>query len=296
MPVHVRGGQIVPRQPGGMTTAATVAQPIDLLVVLPRLAAVDCGNVVATGELYLDDGETVLDQAAAAHVSFAASWKMEAYQEVCVAGGRPLGLTMAVTEFQADAVVPDVATITVLGLECPPGDVTVGGQAATATWYADLGKAVIDVPAGMPCAAISLDYTCGSWGSYTLSEAQDAARLDPRTDLQGLLTFVPNEQVVYGALAPISPLTVHVAAMSDPDTMRVRVFDPNDARWEVPGIVQEDVPGTTPAAEAADRVIEPSHLELQFVADGFTLSVRRWGGSPPSHSISSLVSPHNLQG
>ena len=81
------------------------------------------------------------------------------------------------------------------------------------------------------------------------------------------------------ALEPLAERTcfsqVHVAAMSDPDTMRVRVFDPNDARWEVPGIVQEGVPGTTPAAEAADRAVEPSHLELQFVADGFTLSVRR---------------------
>ena len=66
--------------------------------------------------------------AAAAHVSFSASWKMEADQGACVAGGRPLGLTMAATELQADAVVPDLATITVLGLECPPGDVTVGGR------------------------------------------------------------------------------------------------------------------------------------------------------------------------
>ena len=72
--------------------------------------------------------------------------------------------------------------------------------------------------------------------------------------------------------------------MSDPDTLRVRVFDPNDARWEVPGVVQAGVPGTTPAAEAADRVIEPSHLELQFVADGFALSVRRRGGFPPARS------------
>ena len=84
------------------------------------------------------------------------------------------------------------------------------GQAASATWHADLGKAVIDVPAGLPFAAMSLDYACGSWGSYTLSESPDAVGLDPRTDLQGSLTFVPNERVVYGAFAAISPLTVHV--------------------------------------------------------------------------------------
>ena len=52
IPIHVRGGHIVPMQGPGMTTVASRKNPFSLLVALD-----DAGS--ASGEVYLDDGDSL---------------------------------------------------------------------------------------------------------------------------------------------------------------------------------------------------------------------------------------------
>jgi maltase-glucoamylase len=51
--IHLRGGFILPTQQPGMTTAASKTNPFGLTVALNE-------NKAANGELYLDDGETIV--------------------------------------------------------------------------------------------------------------------------------------------------------------------------------------------------------------------------------------------
>ena len=246
MPVHVRGGQIVPRQAGALTTAATVVQPIDLLVSLDgkvdgaiqhmSAAGTDCSSmsqtsqseVAARGYLYFDDGETVLDHARSDLVSFTATWSR--------AGGcggdpppiNPSGFVLESTVQRADdSSVPEVATVTVLGVDCPPGDVTIDGEPAELTWFADVQKAVIQIDRST-LVSFHLEYQCGTWGQYAFQGVEGAS------GAQGALTFIENPHIEYGEFLPISPLVLTVTAMMDDDTFRVRVHDDNSARWSVP--------------------------------------------------------------
>ena len=50
--IHVRGGYVIPMQEPGMTTTASRKNPFSLLVALD-----DTGS--ATGDMYLDDGESL---------------------------------------------------------------------------------------------------------------------------------------------------------------------------------------------------------------------------------------------
>ena len=50
--IHVRGGYIIPMQEPGMTTAASRKNPFSLLVALDSAGS-------ATGDMYIDDGESV---------------------------------------------------------------------------------------------------------------------------------------------------------------------------------------------------------------------------------------------
>ncbi|CEG45520.1 family 31 glycoside hydrolase [Plasmopara halstedii] len=52
MPVHIRGGTILAMHQPALTSTATRQTPFDILVALPN-------NGSATGDLYLDDGETI---------------------------------------------------------------------------------------------------------------------------------------------------------------------------------------------------------------------------------------------
>jgi alpha-glucosidase (family GH31 glycosyl hydrolase) len=52
MPVHVRGGTIIPMHQPALTSVAAQATPFDLLVALPSTGA-------AAGQLYLDDGDDI---------------------------------------------------------------------------------------------------------------------------------------------------------------------------------------------------------------------------------------------
>src|SRR4051812_30809559 len=51
LPVHVRGGYVLPRQTPAMTLAATRANPYELLIALD-------GSGSASGSVYVDDGES----------------------------------------------------------------------------------------------------------------------------------------------------------------------------------------------------------------------------------------------
>jgi len=55
IPVYIRGGSVIPLQMPGMTTAASRKNPWGLLVALD-------GNGQAGGQLYLDDGESLVPQ------------------------------------------------------------------------------------------------------------------------------------------------------------------------------------------------------------------------------------------
>uniref|UniRef100_A0A914EDP5 P-type domain-containing protein n=1 Tax=Acrobeloides nanus TaxID=290746 RepID=A0A914EDP5_9BILA len=58
IPVFVRAGYIVPRQKPGMTTVASRMNEFQLLIALANSSN---NNFVATGELYWDDGETIVE-------------------------------------------------------------------------------------------------------------------------------------------------------------------------------------------------------------------------------------------
>ena len=68
--VHLRGGNIVPTQVGGLTTVEVQASDFNIIVAL-------CGieeNCAATGELYVDDGESV-EVSEFLHIKYAATTK-----------------------------------------------------------------------------------------------------------------------------------------------------------------------------------------------------------------------------
>ena len=73
IPVHVRGGSILPMQQGGMTVREARTTPLSLLVVFAHEEASGVG--VSSGSLYLDDGQdlvpTIGDQSVA-FISFSA--------------------------------------------------------------------------------------------------------------------------------------------------------------------------------------------------------------------------------
>lgn len=52
VPIHLRGGAVIPMQVPGMTTVASRRNPFSLLVVLDE-------NGAASGDVYLDDGESL---------------------------------------------------------------------------------------------------------------------------------------------------------------------------------------------------------------------------------------------
>ena len=180
MPVHIRGGQIVPRQVAGLTTATTVSGAINLLVALPTN---DCGGthgVAAAGSMYFDDGETELSSALRSKVALTTVWML---QEPCYhSKPRGFAITGAPTE-TAYADVPAISNITVFGAECPPGTVTLsvdgaGGQLVNdVRWDAVLKIATIQVSVNA-LTRFQVDYTCGTWGHYTLQPTG----LQPNTD------------------------------------------------------------------------------------------------------------------
>ena len=105
MPVYVRGGAVLPLQPrnGVLTTADARKQSWSVLAALNSTGG-------ASGSLYLDDGESLV-QNATKHVGFALSGTT---------------LSAKVTGEYADA--NPIANVTVLGVSQAPGAVSLNGQ------------------------------------------------------------------------------------------------------------------------------------------------------------------------
>eukprot|EP01046_Picozoa_sp_COSAG06_P013338 COSAG06_NODE_805_length_12169_cov_11.782022_1_plen_1483_part_00 len=290
MPVHVRGGQIVPRQSGGLTTAATVVGDIDLLVVLPWN---DCDHPtsstsdqpIGVGSVYLDDGETALEDAQAVRIDLSVLWSPV---DTCTVGSaRGFSVTgqsaPAATTAPEALTIPTVSTITVFGIECAPGMVTLQQgdlqdlQTLEATWDANTKSAVIQLAGVDIQSTFEVSYECGTMGTYTMGPA-----INTQSGIQAELTFVQSPHIAYGDFLPISPLSLTVTQMADDTTVRVRIADPSRARWEVPDIVQQGVPATTPTSDLSTADID---MSVAQEGDTFTLTLRRTGSSATSLPI-----------
>lgn len=109
IPVFVRGGCVVPTQQPGLTTEASRQNPWGLLAALDQLGA-------AQGVLYLDDGESLVPDAA--------TWVQLSASNTSVAA-RPSG--------NFTDTIP-LANVTVLGVPQQVSNVTLNGQAVTDGW------------------------------------------------------------------------------------------------------------------------------------------------------------------
>ena len=113
IPVHIRGGAILPTQPVALTTRDARRLPWSVLVAL----GVD-GS--ATGYLYLDDGESIMPNATK-QVSLAVA-------------ANTTSLTASVTGTFQDGV--PLANVTVMGLAAAPrGNVSLNGQSVGSAAY-----------------------------------------------------------------------------------------------------------------------------------------------------------------
>ncbi|KAK5136357.1 hypothetical protein LTR08_003483 [Meristemomyces frigidus] len=103
--VHVRGGSILPLQTPAYTTGETRSNPYSLLVALD-------GSGEASGSLYLDDGESLIQNAT----------KLVQFNYT----NNTLSTTITGTYHAA----PPLANVTVAGAPCIPTDMslTIGGQ------------------------------------------------------------------------------------------------------------------------------------------------------------------------
>ncbi|DBA02690.1 TPA: hypothetical protein N0F65_010515 [Lagenidium giganteum] len=125
MPVHVRGGSIIPMYQASLTTTAARATAMDLLVALPEKS-----NAVATGTLIIDDGESIADDQFT-HIELSAS-----------GSGSTGKLSTEVTQHKySGADDTKVAKIIVLGVEKKPTSVSSG----TFEYDAELLRLEIDL-------------------------------------------------------------------------------------------------------------------------------------------------------
>ena len=123
MPVHVRGGQIVPRQAGALTTAATVIGNIELLVSLPGASGRVTGQPFGQTNVVRDDGETVLsDPAYAADIfNVVATWS-----DTTPSGCTGISIEVNPTRTDYDGSVT-FSTITIFGFDSEPRSWTLSG-------------------------------------------------------------------------------------------------------------------------------------------------------------------------
>lgn len=110
IPVYVRGGSILPMQEPAMTTRDARNTPWSLLTAL-------CGEGAATGQLYLDDGESIYPNATL-NVDFAASHSS--------LSASPLGNWKESNS---------LANVTILGVTTKPGAVTFNGKKVSSVHY-----------------------------------------------------------------------------------------------------------------------------------------------------------------
>jgi alpha-D-xyloside xylohydrolase len=136
MPVHIRGGTIIPmHQAGTMTTAEARETPFDIVVALP--AGTDAK---ASGNLFLDDGEEINVGERATVVEFAAS-----------AGSFTSKTTM---NKYADASTKKVKTVVVWGVSSEPKSVSVNGLDVPVVYKSNLQRLDVEIP-----KSLALDVT-----------------------------------------------------------------------------------------------------------------------------------------
>jgi len=109
IPVYVRGGSILPLQEPGMTTYESRQNPWGLLVALDTQGS-------ASGSLYIDDGESLV-QNATLYVEFSAT----------------AGSLYATATGTYNASQP-LANVTVLGVSAAPKNLTLNGASVSSGW------------------------------------------------------------------------------------------------------------------------------------------------------------------
>ena len=126
IPLHIRGGVVLPlRAQSAMTTTEVRKQDFEL-VVAPG------GDGKATGKLYVDDGESVSPPS-----------KTEVWMRF---GDTPDRLDVAVTFGYELGVVVKRARF--FGVMNKPGKVLVNGEQVNVAWEWDAGRKVLDVSVG----------------------------------------------------------------------------------------------------------------------------------------------------
>lgn len=109
IPLHIRGGVIIPQQEPNITTAASRQNPFLLLVALDNTS-------MASGQLYLDDGESLgsINSGEYSLITYTAN-DTSLYSEIMMSGYSPAGSLL-------------IDVVTIMGLDQSPSDVMLNNQ------------------------------------------------------------------------------------------------------------------------------------------------------------------------
>ena len=118
IPLHIRGGYILPAQQPAMTTAVARTQPFELLVALD-----DSG--VANGFMFWDDGRSLntLEDGKYLFVQFNATFSLD--------NGINQGLLTSTPVHTAFAPQAKLGNVVVMGVDWTPSTVTANGASCT---------------------------------------------------------------------------------------------------------------------------------------------------------------------
>jgi len=116
IPVHIRGGYIIPAQEPAMTTYQARSNPFALLVALDKTGG-------AIGNIYLDDGESI---------EVGTKYTTANYQVSTSSTFSKLNAVIANNQY---AVSADLGTVKVYGVSFTPKQVTVDGQSHSSFTY-----------------------------------------------------------------------------------------------------------------------------------------------------------------
>jgi hypothetical protein len=147
IPVHQRGGYIVPLQVPNMTTTFTANNPLWLAVAL------DGSSGAAAGDLFLDDGESLRTYESGAY-----SWV--AWSVVSAAGGAAGNLT---TRILASGYTPPASVVVsylrVSGVATAPAAASVNGKPIALQYNASALTLTLPLPAGGLSPLASMNVT-----------------------------------------------------------------------------------------------------------------------------------------
>lgn len=143
IPVHVRGGSIIPMKSSETTTVATRKNPFQILIALDTTDA-------ASGSIYIDDGEDLEVGKQSVHVSFTFS-------------GSKLTPTIIQSNYNGDNDNLNVQQVTILGLRKAPVSVTVPGSQAHLSYNANSKILVIQLKTPVPIHSLNLALKDGDY-------------------------------------------------------------------------------------------------------------------------------------